>query len=81
MDISICREPEKLWNSTFVQLENELYQLVFDPDGHLAELEVGNENVRKMTCFKGEPDLEKLMAYGKECHGSSTDVQFTFDFL
>ena len=60
----VCQETEKLWNSTFIQLENEFYQLVFYPDGQLVDVKIENEKVKGMKCYKGEPDLEKLMAYG-----------------
>lgn len=61
----ICQDPEKLWNSTFIELENEVYQLVFYPNQQFNELKGENGYAGILKCFKGEPDLEKLMAYGK----------------
>lgn len=59
---NVCGETEKLWNSTFIKLENEVYRLVYNADEQFDEAEV---DLTSMKCFKGEPDLEKLTAYGK----------------
>lgn len=61
----ICRHPEKLWNFTFIQTENDLRQLTFDPDDGNAETLPQNVFLGDLICFKGEPDLENLMANGK----------------
>lgn len=77
---NICQEPEKLWNSTFIKLENEVHQFIFSPDGQFVELKIGNGNAENMDCFKGEPDLEKLMAYGNIIYRLSPGINVLNSF-
>lgn len=63
--LNICREPEKLWNATFFEMENEVHQLMFSPDEGSVEIFPSMVAVEDLTCFKGEPDLERLMANGE----------------
>lgn len=60
--LNICREPEKLWASTFLQYESQLRQLMFDPE--ISTEPMPQSLVSGMKCFTGEPDLEKLMSNG-----------------
>lgn len=62
--LNICREPEKLWTSTFVKFEDELYEVTFDPEVSLET--VSQHVVDDLKCLTGEPDLEKLMANGNQ---------------
>jgi hypothetical protein len=63
--MNICRNPEKLWNSTFIHNERELHQLVFDPNGNFVEIQAVDSDYPALHCFTGEPELENLMANGK----------------
>lgn len=59
--LNICLEPEKLWTSTFLKLDDEFKQLTFDPE---IAIEAQHFVENEFKCFTGEPELEKLMANG-----------------
>lgn len=71
--LSICNNPEKLWNSTFIQLEQDLHQLTFDPEGNFIEIQPVDVNSATLKCFTGEPELENLMANGNRIPQYATD--------
>lgn len=64
--LSVCEQPEKLWNSTFIMLGNEVSQVVFDPDGSHIEVRPSDKRTTSLKCFTGEPELESLMANGNQ---------------
>lgn len=79
--MKICRNPEKLWNSTFIHLEDELHQLTFDPSGNFIEILPVNVNIVTLKCFTGEPELENLMANGNQITQYVMDHQLSRTFF
>lgn len=64
--LNFCRQPDKLWNSTFVQLEDDISRISFVPDGSFIKIEPGLKNAAGLKCFIGEPELENFVANGDE---------------
>lgn len=61
--LNICRDPERLWTSTFIQLDDDIKQVTFGPDN---VIETNPKHVVNLKCFTGEPELENLMANGNQ---------------
>lgn len=74
-NLDVCSHPEKLWNFTFIQTENDVRQLTFDPNDGTAETEPQNVFLADLICLKGEPDLENLMANGEKSVERSKSVR------
>lgn len=79
--LNICHDPEKLWNSTFINFEEGLNQLTFDPNGSFIEIRPVNVNVAGLKCFTGEPELENLMENGNQITQYVMDHQFSRAFF
>lgn len=57
--LDVCRDPEKLWGSTFVRTEKDVEKITFESDeNHIKSL----PELEHLKCFTGEPELENLMA-------------------
>lgn len=61
--IDICSDAVNLWNQTYVKFDGIVKKLLFE-DGEINFFEVDTQKCSRLSCYSGEPQLEKLMDNG-----------------
>ncbi|CRK95324.1 CLUMA_CG008686, isoform A [Clunio marinus] len=58
--LDFCQQPQKLLNATFIQLDDNVSQIMFEIN-NIEVRDVKGFDLSEFRCFNGEPELEKLM--------------------